>query len=151
MKNQRQREILDIISTRDIETQEQLLACLRERGITTTQTTVSRDIRQLHLVKEQTAGGAYRYAASLKKEESDLTWRLQRIFRQGVISADVAQNIVVLRTMPGLASAAGATIDNMEVPNMVGCLAGNDTVMLVMRSDETAEEFCQQMRLTLLA
>ncbi|MGN0985285.1 MAG: arginine repressor [Candidatus Enterenecus sp.] len=151
MKSERQREILNIISTRDIETQEQLLECLRERGVNTTQTTISRDIKALHLVKEQTAGGASRYAETKKTGERELTWRLQRIFRQSVISFTAAQNIVVLKTMPGLAPAAGSAIDNMELPNLVGCLAGNDTVMLVMRTDETAEEFCQEMRSMLQA
>lgn len=146
MKSKRQQEILDIISTQEIETQEQLLDCLRSRGILTTQTTISRDIKDLRLVKEQTPSGAHKYALSKPEAGSDVTERLLTIFRQGVTSFSAAQHIVVLKTMPGLAPAAGAAIDNMEVPGLVGCLAGNDTVMLVMRTADIAESFCGQIR-----
>ena len=98
MKSKRQQEILDIVAQRDIETQEQLLDALKERGVSTTQATISRDIKQLHLVKELTAGGIYKYAVSQRKTALNNVGRLQTIFRQGVTSYDMAQNIVVLRT-----------------------------------------------------
>lgn len=150
MKSKRQQEILDIISTRNVETQEQLLSYLRERGIFTTQTTISRDIKDLRLVKEQTPAGTHRYALSGPRVGNDVARRLLTIFRQGVISFSAAQNIVVLKTMPGLAGGAGAAIDSMEVPGLVGCLAGNDTVMLVMRTTEIAEDFCGEIRKLLI-
>ena len=106
MKNVRQSEILNIVRTRDIDTQEQLLEELRARGFTTTQATISRDIKELRLVKELTGSGGYRYALSERKTASTSDTRLRNIFKEGVISVDVAQNIVVVRTMPGLASAA---------------------------------------------
>ena len=146
MKSKRQQEILDIVAQRDIVTQEQLLDALKERGVSTTQATISRDIKQLHLVKELTAGGIYKYAVSQRKTALNNVGRLQTIFRQGVTSYDMAQNIVVLRTMPGLASAAAAAIDAMEIPELVGSLAGDDTVILIMRTNGSAEEFCEEIR-----
>ena len=146
MKGKRQQEILEIVAQRDIETQEQLLEELKARGVTTTQATISRDIKQLHLVKELTSGGIYKYSVSQKKIELNFAGRLRTIFREGVTSFDVAQNIVVLKTMPGLASAAGAAIDGMDIPELVGSLAGDDTAILIMRTNEAAEEFCEEMR-----
>ena len=150
MKSKRQQEILDIISTREVETQEQLLEHLKERGIVTTQATISRDIKQLHLVKELTAGGIYKYAVSQRKVAAGFAGKLRTIFRESITSFDMAQNIVVLKTMAGLANAAGAAIDGMELPGLVGSLAGDDTVLLIMRSNEAAGEFCEAIREMLL-
>lgn len=146
MKSKRQQEILDIISQREVETQEQLLECLKERGITTTQATISRDIKQLHLVKELTANGIYKYAVSQRKAAMSFAGKLRTIFRESITSYDMAQNMVVLKTMPGLANAAAAAIDGMELPNLVGSLAGDDTVLLIMRTNEVAAEFCEEIR-----
>lgn len=146
MKSKRQQDILAIVAQQDIETQEQLLDALKERGVSTTQATISRDIKQLHLVKELTPSGIYKYAVSQRKTALNNAGRLQTIFRQGVTSFDVAQNIVVLRTMPGLASAAAAAIDAMEISELVGSLAGDDTVILIMRDNGAAEEFCEEIR-----
>ena len=120
MKNIRQSEILRIIQVKDIDTQEQLLEELRARGFTTTQATSSRDIKELRLVKELTGSGGYRYTLSDRKLSSASDTRLRNIFKEGVISVDVAQNIVVVRTMPGLASAACSALDNMEIEGMGG-------------------------------
>ena len=111
MKNVRQSEILNIVQSKDIDTQEQLLEELRARGFTTTQATISRDIKELRLVKELTSSGGYRYALSERKPASGFDTRLRNIFKEGVVSVDVAQNIVVVRTMPGLASAACSALD----------------------------------------
>lgn len=146
MKSRRQEEILGIIAAQEIETQEQLLDHLRERGIVTTQATVSRDIKQLHLVKELTAGGIYKYAVSQRKAALGAAGRLRTIFRESVTSFDIAQNLVILKTMSGLANAAAAAIDSMEIPDLVGSLAGDDTVLLIMRTNETAQDFCQEIR-----
>lgn len=142
MKSARQESILQIIAQKDIETQDQLLAELKAAGIPTTQATISRDIKQLHLVKELTASGAYRYAVSGNKASLNFAGRLRTIFREGVTSFDAAQNIVVVKTMPGLASAAGAALDGMDIPDMVGSLAGDDTVILIMRTNEAATTLC---------
>ncbi len=145
MKGRRQTEILNIISEKHVETQEQLLAELQERGISSTQATISRDIKELHLIKEQTAGGAYHYVVSERRNALNAAGRLRTIFREGVTSFDVARNIVVLNTMPGLASAACSALDGMDVPDMVGTLAGDDTGILIMRTDAAAAEFAREI------
>ena len=144
MKSKRQSEILRIIAEQDIETQEQMLESLRACGILATQATISRDIKELRLVKEL-SGGGYRYASSERKGLADSDARLRNIFKEGVTSVDRAQNIVVVRTMPGLASAACSALDSMEIPGMVGSLAGDDTGILIMRDNDAAERFNQEV------
>ena len=141
MKGKRQQEILRIIEEQDIDTQDQLLAELRARGLQSTQATISRDIKELHLIKELTGYGTYRYAVSERKASLNVASRLRTIFKEGVISFDLAQNIIV----PGVASAACAAIDGMEITGLVGSLAGDDTAMLVMRTNEDAQEFCNEI------
>ncbi len=143
VKGTRQTEILKIISEREVETQEQLLDELALKGIHATQATISRDIKQLHLIKELTMHGTYKYVISDRKTSLNFAERLRTIFRESVTSFDYAQNIVVINTMPGLASAAAAALDGMDIPDMVGSLAGDDTSILIMRSTEAAQEFCQ--------
>ena len=145
MKAKRQQEILRIIEEQDIDTQDQLLTELKARGGQSTQATISRDIKELHLIKELTSYGAYRYAVSERKASLNFAGRLRTIFKEGVTSFDVAQNIVVLKTMPGLASAACAAIDGMDIANLVGSLAGDDTAILIMRTNEDAAEFCNEI------
>ena len=141
MKNARQGEILRIIQAVEVETQEQLLAELRARGFNATQATISRDIKELRLVKELTGQGTYRYALTDRKTSAGNTLRLRNIFKEGVTSVDVAQNIVVVRTMPGLASAACSALDGMDIEGMVGSLAGDDTGILIMRDNASAQQF----------
>ena len=146
MKSKRQAEILHIIEEVDVETQDQLLEQLRARGVTSTQATISRDIKELHLIKELTSYGTYKYAVSGRKTSLNVAGRLRTIFKEGVTSFDRAQNIVVLRTMPGLASAACAAIDGMDIADLVGSLAGDDTAILIMRDNDKAEDFCEEIR-----
>ena len=124
-----------------METQEQLLAELKERGFSATQATISRDIKELRLVKELTGQGTYRYTQSDRRASAGTDIRLRNIFKEGVVSVDVAQNIVVVRTMPGLASAACSALDSMDIPGMVGSLAGDDTGILIMRDNASAQQF----------
>lgn len=145
MKNARQSEILKLIRTEEVETQEQLLSLLREKGYTATQATISRDIKELRLVKEQTGQGRYRYTVTDRKSSADSEVRLRNIFKEGVTSVDVAQNIVVVRTMPGLASAACSALDSMEISGMVGSLAGDDTGILIMRDNASAQQFSSEV------
>ena len=145
MKGRRQEEILRIITEQDIETQDQLLEALRNRGIRSTQATISRDIKELHLIKELTGHGSYKYVVSERKNSLNSAGRLRTIFKEGVLSFDLAQNIIVVKTMPGLASAAAAALDNMEIPEMVGSLAGDDTLILIMRTVEAAAAFCDEI------
>ena len=146
MKNDRQSMILEIISQENIETQEQLLVRLQERGITSTQATISRDIKQMHLIKEPVGHGVYKYAVSGNRTRLNFAEKLRTIFRESITSIDSAQNIVVIKTMPGLASAACAALDDMGVAYMVGSLAGDDTAFLVMRDTESAASFCEEIK-----
>ncbi len=147
MKNDRQALILEIISQEDIETQEQLLSRLKERGIRSTQATISRDIKQLHLIKEPMGQGVYKYAPSGNRARLNQVEKLRTIFRESIVSVDYAQNIVVIKTMPGLANGACSALDSMEMSDIVGSLAGDDTALLVMRTTEAAESFCRELKL----
>ena len=146
MKTQRQAKILEIVTTRDVETQEQLLQELQEAGFSSTQATISRDIKELHLVKELTGHSTYKYAVSERKTSLNVAGRLNNIFRESVTSFDCAQNIVVLKTMPGLASAVCSALDGMEIAGMVGTIAGDDTVFVVMRDTNAAAAFCSEIK-----
>ena len=146
MKSQRQAKILEIISNKNIETQEQLLAELQVEGFRGTQATISRDIKELRIVKELTSLGTYRYTISTNDLGSTFSARLNTIFRECVINVDYAQNIIVVRTLPGLASAAGSAIDAMNLNTIVGTLAGDDTVMIVMRDTNAAATLCGEIK-----
>ena len=145
MKSERQSEILKIIKAGDVETQEQLLTMLEERGYRATQATISRDIKELRLVKELTRRGGYRYTVNAQRTGSATDMRLRNIFKEGVISVEYAQNIVVIRSMPGTANAVLAALDSMEIPKMLGSLAGDDTGILIMRDTVAAEEFSREV------
>ncbi len=145
MKSLRQNAVLEIISKKDIETQNQLIDALEEAGIKSTQATISRDIKELHLVKELTAQGTYRYTAAQKQTNSDHTERLKSIFKECVTSFVYAQNIVVIKTLPGLAPAACSAIDAMEISGLAGSLAGDDTAFLAMQDNESAKKFCKEI------
>ena len=146
MKNDRQAMILEIISQENIETQEQLLSRLQERGVSSTQATISRDIKQMHLIKEPVGHGVYKYAVSGNRTKLNFAEKLRTIFRESITSIDSAQNIVVLKTMPGLASAACSALDNMDISYMVGSLAGDDTAFLLMQDTESAAIFCEEIK-----
>ena len=146
MKARRQAEILSIIQEYDIETQDQLLEKRREKGLKSTQATISRDIKQMHLIKEPVGHGVYKYAVSGNRTKLNFAEKLRTIFRESITSIDSAQNIVVVKTMPGLASAACAALDSMDVGYMVGSLAGDDTAFLVMRDTESATAFCEEIK-----
>ena len=146
MKSQRQAKIMEIISTTNVETQEQLLLQLQEAGFRNTQATISRDIKELRIVKELTRLGTYRYAVAAKEIPDTFSNRLNAIFRECVTGIDYAQNLVVIRTLPGLASAAASAIDAMNMSVVVGSLAGDDTVMVVMRDTNAAAAFCGEIK-----
>ena len=145
MKKERQSVISRIIATTDIETQNHLIEELAKAGIKSTQATVSRDIKELHLVKELTQLGSYRYIAGSRPESQNHAARLKAIFRESVASYANAQNIVVIKTLPGLAPAACAAIDAMGIRNLVGSIAGDDTGFLAMSDTESAKKFCKDI------
>ena len=137
---------MEIISTTNVETQEQLLQELQHAGFTSTQATISRDIKEMRIVKELSSFGTYRYTTSANEMSGSFSSRLNTIFRECVVSFDYAQNILVIRTLPGLAAAAGSAIDSMNMSAVIGTLAGDDTVMVVMRDTNSAAAFCGEIR-----
>ena len=146
MKSQRQAKIMEIISNRNVETQEQLLELLQKEGFRCTQATISRDIKELRIVKELDNLGDYRYTTASGEAGGTFSARLNTIFRECVTGVDYAQNLIVIRTLPGLASAAASAIDAMGMNKVVGSLAGDDTVMVVMRDSNTAAAFCGEIK-----
>ena len=145
MKSERQAKILEIISTINVETQEQLLMELESAGFRSTQATISRDIKELRIVKELTTLGTYRYTTVAKEVPSTFSNRLNTIFRECVTRYDYAQNLVVIHTLPGLAGAAASSIDAMNMSVVMGTLAGDDTVLVVMRDTNAAAQFCGEI------
>ena len=145
VKSQRQAKILEIISTINVETQEQLLLELEQAGFRSTQATISRDIKELRIVKELTTLGTYRYTTAAKEVPTSFSNRLNTIFRECVTRYDYAQNLVVIHTLPGLAAAAASAIDSMNLSVVVGTLAGDDTVLVIMRDNNAAAQFCGEI------
>ena len=138
MKLDRQNVIMEIISQQDIETQNQLLEALAARGVKSTQATLSRDIRDMRLIKELGPNGNYRYVMAANQDNADIDARLKKIFKECVLSYDLAQNILVIKTLPGLAQAAGSTLDGMDIPGLVGTIAGDDTAFLALKDPDAA-------------
>ena len=138
MKNDRQTAVLQIIEETAVETQEQLMQLLAERGFACTQATVSRDIKQLRIIKELGPDGVYRYSTTPKPVEHTFSAKLNLIFRQCITSVDYAQNMIVIKTMPGLANGAAAAIDKLNIPEMLGTLAGDDTCFVVLKDTQSA-------------
>ena len=138
MKSERHRKILEIINKNDIETQEELAARLNEAGFKVTQATVSRDIRALKMTKVAGSNGKSRYAILEEHTPDLLSDKYSRVLKDAVISMNVGQNIVVVKTIPGMAMAAAAALDAMKWPEILGCIAGDDTIMCAVRSvDDT--------------
>ena len=146
MKSKRQEKILELIAQYAIETQEELLERLSECGIPSTQATVSRDIKQLRIIKELGPNGVYRYATAPKPAEHTSSAKLNLIFRQCITSVDYAQNMIVVKTMPGLANGAASAIDKLNIPEMLGTLAGDDTCFVVLKDTQAAAELCAEIR-----
>lgn len=137
MKTNRQSKIIEIIQKNEVETQDELSALLEKDGFRVTQATVSRDIRELKLTKIPTAGGRQKYAVITDAPEN-LSKKYERVLREGFLSMDMAQNILVIKTVSGMASAVCAAIDAMKMKEIVGSIAGDDTIMCAIRTvDDT--------------
>ena len=137
MKTKRQTKMLELIKKHDIETQEELSDYLQKEGYQVTQATVSRDIRELKLTKVAMSNGRQKYAA-LTEANEDLSEKYTRVFRDAFVSMDMAQNILVIKTVSGMAMAVAAAIAAMHLHEIVGCIAGDDTIMCAVRSvDDT--------------
>ncbi|MBD5459456.1 MAG: arginine repressor [Lachnospiraceae bacterium] len=138
MKKTRQNKVIEIIEEYDVETQEELANYLKQAGFQVTQATVSRDIRELKLTKAPTGGGKQKYVA-LRQDDRRLEDKYIRALKDGLTSMDVAQHILVVRTVSGMAMAAAAAIDAMKLKEVVGCIAGDDTIMIAVRTSEDAQ------------
>lgn len=137
MKTKRQAKMLELIKKNDIETQEELSDYLEKEGFQVTQATVSRDIRELKLTKVAMSNGRQKYAALMEADEN-LSEKYARVFRDGFVSMDMAQNILVIKTVSGMAMALAAALDAMNLHEVVGSIAGDDTIMCAIRSvDDT--------------
>ncbi len=145
MKTKRQTKILELIKKYEIETQEELSAHLEQEGYQVTQATVSRDIRDLKLTKVSLTNGRQKYIALLETNE-DLSQKYERIFRDGFISMDIAQNLLVVKTVPGMAMAVAAALDALQLHEIVGTIAGDDTIMCAARSTEDAIRVIDRLR-----
>lgn len=145
MKKTRQSKIIELIEKYDIETQEELAERLRKEGYEVTQATVSRDIRQLMLTKMPAGDGRQRYTV-MSKEDPKLGDRYSRVLREGFVSMDNAQNILVIRTVSGMAMAVAAALDAMHLKEIVGCIAGDDTIMAAIRTVEDTEVIMEKIK-----
>ena len=137
MKGKRQNKIIEIISKNDVETQDDLVRLLNKAGFRVTQATISRDIKELHLIKSQTESGAYKYSVNESKEKSDMNVLL-RIFKDTVVSIEAAGNIVVIKTLTGSANAAAEVVDGLNIPEIVGSIAGDNTIFIAVRDRDFA-------------
>lgn len=145
MKGNRHSKIVELINKYHIETQEELAERLNQEGFQVTQATVSRDIRDLKLTKVPVDGGRQKYAV-LKTEENELSEKYIRILRDGYVSCDMAQNILVIKTVSGMAMAVAAAIDEMHWHEVVGCIAGDDTIMCAIRGVEDTVRVMEKIR-----
>lgn len=137
MKRKRHEVIVDLIEQHDVETQEELAAYLKQEGYDVTQATVSRDIRELKLSKVSTGEGRQKYVI-FRNDDSYLGDKFIRVLKDGFVSMNLAQNILVVKTVSGMAMAVAAALDAMKIPEILGCIAGDDTIMAAIKTNEDA-------------
>lgn len=145
MKARRQALIREIIEEQSIQTQEELAQALREHGMVVTQATVSRDIKEMHLLKVLSEDGSYRYA-TMDKEEQGTSDRLIRMLADSVIDFASANNLIVIRTLPGSAHVAGEAIDSLKWSEVIGTIAGDNTILVIVRSNDEVEAVIKRFR-----
>ncbi len=133
MKYLRHAKIHELINQHEVETQDELVKLLEKEGFSVTQATISRDIKQLRLIKVLSSNGSYKYS-TIKEQSEIITEKFIKIFKDSLLNIDHAENIIVIKTLPGAAQAAGAALDSMNRDEIVGTLAGDDTVFLVVRT-----------------
>ncbi|XOQ44496.1 MAG: Arginine repressor [Clostridium sp.] len=144
MKERRHAKILELINKYFIDTQEELLRRLREEGFEVTQATVSRDIKELRLIKTLTANGKYRYTVG-QEESKELTTKFYSLFSDAARSVNYAQNIVVVKCLTGMANAVCATMDSLQWENVVGTLAGDDTIFILTKDESSAQRLSSKL------
>ena len=146
MKSQRHAKIVELINSYDIDTQEELTLLLKNNGFDTTQATVSRDIKELRLIKVADANGKYKYALKVADHDHQLSAKFSRILEDSVIRVDVSTSFVVIKTYPAMAQAAASAIDNMNWDEIVGTIAGDDTIFVALKTTQDAELFCGKVK-----
>lgn len=146
MKKRRQAKILEIISNSEIETQEELQAELMKAGFEVTQATISRDIKELRLVKDLSSKGRYVYSSGKKINNNGFNHRAGGIFSDSIISIDYAVNMICLKCFPGMAGAACAAIDSLTLDDVLGTIAGDDTIFVLCRTEDSARIFTTKLR-----
>ena len=144
MKGKRHAKILELIAECEIDTQEELLRKLNANGYKVTQATVSRDIKELRLIKVQAATG-YKYSTNTQKDTVDMSFKFHSVFSESVLGVDCAENIVVIKCYVGMANAACAALDSVQWKDVVGTIAGDDTILCVMREKQSAIKFAEQL------
>jgi len=145
MKSQRQFKIKELIATHNVKTQEELVELLRQAGIQVTQATVSRDIKEMHLIKVPDGSGDYKYALPVDQKYSAVQ-RLRRALTDHFLHIDRANNLVVMKCLPGTANAVGVLIDQLEWPELLGTICGDDTILLICRTDEQGAKVVEQIK-----
>ena len=145
MKTVRQMAILEIIAKQDVETQEELAEALRDRGIQVTQATVSRDIKELRLLKVLTPSGSYKYATA-DKAENGLSERFIRMLAESLLSVAASNNLIVVKTLSGSANVAAEALDSLHWPEILGTLAGDNTILLIIRTEAEAPEVVRRIQ-----
>ena len=146
MKGKRQEKILELIEQYDIETQEELTKRLLEAGFSSTQGTVSRDIRELKLTKVAGPGGRKKYAPIIT-EDIHVSNKYRRVLSEAILHMESAENILVVKTVPGMAMACGAAIDSISIRGVVGCIAGDDTIMCVVKEASMVKDVINEINL----
>lgn len=145
MKNERQKRILELIAEHEIETQEEMLDFLRNEGFSVTQATVSRDLKELMLTKTLTPSGSYRYCVNVSGKHKG-TVRLNNAMADSILHVNYSLNNVVLKTYPGLAQAVASSVDAMNMSNVLGCVAGDDTIIIVTQNEESSAKISESIR-----
>ena len=145
MKSQRQNRILELVSQYEIETQEDMMQRLRDEGYPVTQATVSRDLKELKLTKALTASGTYRYAVATGRNHAG-TMRLNTAMADSIVHVDYSMNNVVIKTYPGLAQAVASAVDGLNMHSILGCVAGDDTIIIVTRDAESSVQISEKIR-----
>ena len=145
MKAKRQALIREIVEAQSIQTQEELAEALRAHGMVVTQATVSRDIREMHLLKVLAEDGSYRYA-TMEKSDSGMNDRLIRMLSDSVVEMNSANNLIVIHTLPGSAHVAAEAIDNLKWPETIGTIAGDNTILVIVRSNEDVDGVLRRFR-----
>lgn len=145
MKEKRQNKIREIIEHHDIETQDELLARLEAEGFKTTQATISRDIREMKLMKIAGGNGKQKYAV-FQNADTDVLQKYHQVLNAGILNIDYAENLIVIRTVSGMAMAVAAALDNMNLPGVMGCIAGDDTIFCAVRGNQYCKSVITQIR-----